>query len=689
MTIDELRQLNRDAWNRVVQDPEAGQERAEEAIAIARTLGAVPEEIEARINRAWALLFRGDYPHAQAELDQARARMSSTTVSADLECKLHNALGSIYHDQSELSKAIAEYQTSLAVAERASLPTRQIAALNNLGEVELDLRHVAAARSFFDNAMELIEVHGGDDSRVVVLQNLGEIAMREDRFDLAEERFQEARELAKALDDRVTEGTILSRLGVLSAHRGDNEAAARFHTDAIRLAGRLKSPLMRISALLNLGDLHRQVKQAEMAEALYDQALQEASRVSARHLQYRLHRRMAELAEENGDAAGALRFYRQYMDLKSQLQAEWTEHRLEDLRRGVETERLRAVGEIAQEITASLNLEEIFDRVYQRVNAILDASVFSVGLYDQKSRTLEYRLVIEAGERLSPVTVPLDERESLGGWAIDHQRPIVINNLRDEFDQYMTHLPRGTQEGENYSALYLPLVVKDRVIGVLSVQTSRVGAYSDLDVRIVRTLANFLAIAIDNALIIDRVTVLNRMVVKEKDELREAYEQISHLANSDHLTGLANRRLFHQLLSAYLEQRKESQEPLAVLFLDLDQFKPINDTHGHEAGDQVLVEIARRLKEATRSDDVVARIGGDEFVILLPRGHSSHDVAMAAEKLRRSIERPIDIHLPNKRTAKKVAITASTGFSVFPDHGTSFDDLVRHADHAMYEAKRL
>ena len=198
----------------------------------------------------------------------------------------------------------------------------------------------------------------------------------------------------------------------------------------------------------------------------------------------------------------------------------------------------------------------------------------------------------------------------------------------------------------------------------------------------------FVAIAIDNALIIDRVTVLNRLVVQEKDELRHAYDHISELANQDHLTGVSNRRMFHQFVAASLGQRRENLEPLAIVFIDLDQFKPINDTHGHQAGDVVLKEVASRLHGVTRSDDLVARVGGDEFVVVLTVGPSAEVVTSIAEKLKEEVARPISMSGVPGSTVDSVVVSASTGYALFPDHGTTYDELVSYADSQMYRAKR-
>ncbi|MFW5695475.1 MAG: diguanylate cyclase [Alkalispirochaeta sp.] len=676
------------AWEESFRDPEAAEQTATAALALAQSLGSIESEISARLSRAWARIVEADYQGAQDDLDEALRYSRDGAVQPDIIAKLHNAYGAVHFGRSELAKAIASYQESLAVAERHRMPSAQIAAHNNLGEVELGLGHTRSARGLFVQAQRLLQKHPDAGTEAVVLSNLGEVALREHDLATARSRFLEARKGAREVGDRFTEGEIVSRLGILAAEEGRHEEAEQYHTESVEIAGELKSPVMRVSALMNLGDFHRQVGQLDMAEQMFHHARELALRIQARHFTYRLHHRLARLAEERNDVSTALAEYKRYMELKSELQLDWTEHRIEDLTRTIEAERLRAVSEIAQEITSSLDLEEILDKIYDHVNRVLDAQVFSIGVYDEDEGTLEARLVIENGHRLEPYHVSLEEGKTFSGWVVHHREAIIIEDLNAQYRDYLDSFPAHADTDGNYSALYLPLLVKNRLVGVLSIQTHRVHAYSDLDIRIVRTLAAFLAIAIDNALIIDRVTLLNRLVVQEKDELRHAYDQISELANRDHLTGVSNRRMFHQFVAACLERRRESPEPLGIVFIDLDHFKPVNDTYGHQAGDTVLQVVATRLQRATRSDDLVARVGGDEFVVVLTVGPSKEVVKSIADKLRETVSQPISITDETGVAAGSVQVTASTGYALFPHHGTTFDELVRHADSQMYGSKR-
>lgn len=163
---------------------------------------------------------------------------------------------------------------------------------------------------------------------------------------------------------------------------------------------------------------------------------------------------------------------------------------------------------------------------------------------------------------------------------------------------------------------------------------------------------------------------------------RKAEERIRHMAHYDLLTDLPNRALFFELLSNALAQAKRNQTHAALLFLDLDDFKPINDNHGHDIGDLVLQKTARRLIAAVRESDAVGRIGGDEFVILLNNLASADDARLVAEKIRHQIGQPLAV------AGKEFTVASSIGVALYPEHGTDKTELSKHADMAMYQAKQ-
>jgi diguanylate cyclase (GGDEF)-like protein len=194
----------------------------------------------------------------------------------------------------------------------------------------------------------------------------------------------------------------------------------------------------------------------------------------------------------------------------------------------------------------------------------------------------------------------------------------------------------------------------------------------------------------------EKLLVINQALEKEIRErilvdhqLAAAQEQEAvarHASMHDVLTGLPNRALFRDRLDFGIAQSKRHDRALAVLFVDLDKFKPVNDTYGHAAGDKLLKTIAQRLTENTRSDDTVARVGGDEFLFLSMEIDDEKNVSLFAAKIIETIEAPCDISPGAQRI--DVSVKASVGIAIFPKDGASADELIQSADSAMYRAKQ-
>ena len=175
----------------------------------------------------------------------------------------------------------------------------------------------------------------------------------------------------------------------------------------------------------------------------------------------------------------------------------------------------------------------------------------------------------------------------------------------------------------------------------------------------------------------------NDRLEAEIAERKQAEERARHLADHDALTGLPNRRLLEDRLTQALALSYRNRQQTAVMFIDLDRFKTINDSLGHSIGDVLLKEIAQRLVKQLRIGDTICRIGGDEFVVVLPEVKRSSDVAQVAQKVIETLSLPVAIE------ERELTVTPSIGISVFPEDGRDAETLIRNADAAMYHAKEM
>ncbi len=211
------------------------------------------------------------------------------------------------------------------------------------------------------------------------------------------------------------------------------------------------------------------------------------------------------------------------------------------------------------------------------------------------------------------------------------------------------------------SMLCIPLKSRGKVLGFLGFEAVKNAKPWREDHReSVRVLANIMADALAKL---------------------DAEKEIKHMAFYDSLTGLANRKLFVDQLKREIHLARRTVKPIGIIFIDLDYFKTINDTMGHEAGDELLKQVASRLNECVRKHDIVSRFGGDEFVIMLTNMDRADDIARIAEKIMKSFEKPLIMR------GQEFFIAASAGVAIFPTDGEEGEELLKNADLAMYSSK--
>ena len=252
------------------------------------------------------------------------------------------------------------------------------------------------------------------------------------------------------------------------------------------------------------------------------------------------------------------------------------------------------------------------------------------------------------------------------GTAFRTKTPCIVNDfLASDKTAHWHALAKagGTRSGAGF-----PLLTKgNESVGVLLFLAGERDVFTGDLVELLAKLAENISFALDN---FDRA-----------DEKTRADARIEYLASHDSLTNLPNREMFNQLLHFAIEAARRYQRRFAVLFIDLDRFKIINDSLGHEAGDALLAEIAARLRQNLRASDIVARLGGDEFVVILESTDERVDIEAIARALLSAVSQPVQL------SGHECHTTASIGIAMFPTDGADVHTLTKNADMAMYLAK--
>jgi diguanylate cyclase (GGDEF)-like protein len=253
-----------------------------------------------------------------------------------------------------------------------------------------------------------------------------------------------------------------------------------------------------------------------------------------------------------------------------------------------------------------------------------------------------------------------------------------------------------TYSGDEYiaancckSVMCIPVVNKGELKGLLYFENNLIeGAFDEQRIDALKTIASQFAISLENAYLFNNLQLLvderTRELREEIAVRKDAEKRLEQMANCDMLTKLSNRRMFYSCLAHSIERSLLNGSSLAVLFIDLDGFKAINDKHGHDKGDAVLIATAQRLVEAVRGGDTVSRLGGDEFVLILENVRTIAEIEKVCGRIIASVEQPIEFD----GAEDAAVVTSSIGVSLLRVDGMAAEELISRADSAMYLAKK-
>lgn len=365
--------------------------------------------------------------------------------------------------------------------------------------------------------------------------------------------------------------------------------------------------------------------------ALFAATLVSASILAAMHLARLIRKRLAPLHEGAKIVAGG--------NLNHRIQSDGADE-FAELARSINS----MTDKLAAEISAHSRLENAVRESEATLQAILSAAEVAIS-WANEDGVIEY----VNPKFISLFGYTLDDIPTLEQWYL-HAYPDPAYRAK-AVGEWATKIARSLPEKTAIEPIELNITCKDGSVRYVLLMASWAGT---------RLLANFSDIT----------------------ERKQAEEVVRHMAHHDALTGLPNRIMLSDRLEQSFVMSKRNKTHLAIMLLDLDKFKPINDTHGHAVGDLMLQEAAKRMQHCVRESDTVSRLGGDEFVVLLPVIETTHDAMSVAEKIQHALNRPFEL------AGHTLAISASIGVSIYPDHGNDETVLIKCADIAMYQAKK-
>lgn len=315
-----------------------------------------------------------------------------------------------------------------------------------------------------------------------------------------------------------------------------------------------------------------------------------------------------------------------------------------------------ALYHIAEKTATARDLPEFYRSIHGIIGELMSTRNFYIALYDQSTDMLSFPYFVDEFDSTPPMQYPT---RNLTGYVLRTGKPLLATP--EVFDE-LVHKGEVDEFGSpSIDWLGVPLKTGDTTLGVLVVQSySKNVRLRDREKEVLTFISQHIAGAL---------------------ERKRAEETIRHQAYHDVLTLLPNRMLFKDRFSQALAQAQRHKQLVAMLFLDLDRFKTINDTLGHAVGDRLLQGVAERLSKCLRDGDTIARLGGDEFMVLVPGIHQPEDAAKVADKILQAVR-------PSFRfEGHELHITTSIGISLYPHDGEDAETLFKNADVALYRAK--
>lgn len=651
---------------------------------------------DARFYQGWCMIFQSKLKEAIEILTDLAQEFKPNELNED-HIKILNALGVAYSDIGDNNNAFYYYSHSLKLSREARLPERELSVLNNMGGYYLGNNNYKTALKHYLELLEKAEkLKQFPELLSVVKSNIGNCYYKLEDLDQAERFFLESRTLARKINSDINESEILFNLGKISFKKNRIEETDSYINQALELCGQIDYKRLECEIYIFLGKKENDI-------SFYKKALQLSLEIKSPQFQLESSRKLAEHYEKKKNFNKAYYYLKESFRLEKEINNLAAEKKFHNLEMEYEIERNKKSAElfktknlelkeslnwmtllqkIARETTSSLDRDSIISRVFYNINLLMEVTHFHVVLYDIKNDRLNVIKAYDNEVEVPPFSVSADERTSFAAWVIKNKQEILINDIELEYNKYVDKRAVYGKGPPANSILTVPIIFRNDEVGALAILSRHKNAYKNEHIHFLKSLASFLAIAIENAGNYRKVNELNKIITAEKEDLEKANKKITELATQDNLTSLINRRVFFELLEASMEQAKRRGETLAVLFIDLDNFKPINDTWGHDFGDKVLIEIANRLKKTVRSTDSVSRIGGDEFLILLNPVKNKSEARMVAEKILMSGSSPISIK------GEKISMGMSMGISIYPEENTTAEQLIINADSAMYSIKK-
>lgn len=561
------------------------------------------------------------------------------------KCCNYQALNSIKNNMSITYVEIGEFEKAKALLEQiANLPNinanhNKIVNLMNLAECERELGNYEISLGYLESSLEIAKSFA---TTLIpgVLEQMGRTYCAKGLYNIADEKFQESINISRETDQKLC-------LNEALLYWSEVDLKVGRYKEAIIKLKEVEENIEIVNSIRNNNKIYSNISLAYKNIGDYENAYLYLEKVNM--LQKEIFNKTRRESIKNLDKKREEEESKVYKFLYNQMEV------------------LYSVG---QRITANLNRKNIYKIIAEEIKNLIQCDVLQISLINHEKKTLEYKLCMKLEDKLEMPPINLDDENRFGVYAINHKQEILINDLKREYYKYFNNFEEfieklaeeqsRTLERFSQSLIFVPIMIDSKVIGVIGVQAYEKNAFTLKDVNTLKVLSTYVGIALENS---------------------RLYKEIKYRANYDVLTKIFNRREALRKSEKIYNKVKKYYDSYWVMMVDVDNFKKINDTYGHQTGDKVLASIAKVIKESIRECDIVGRYGGEEFIVIVKDDKNSY--LKIAERIRNNVENTV-INIGENEIIK---VTSSIGITKMDATDKTFQQIISEADKALYEAK--
>ncbi len=618
--------------------------------------------------------IKSDYDKYNESLDLFALAQEKFARSGNKAAQIRaiNGEATAYMRSGYFDQALEKYLIGLELAETIKDSFLINLFAGNIGILLVEINQHEEALKYFIKAQSM----GLTPSPTMALQicYIGKAYRCLGKFTLAEQKILESLSLSEKGNNRYAKANCILEMGYIRLSQNKTSEAQRYFRKCVEYGNGIGFPRTKAIALLQLGIIEKINYNFNVSLDLLFKSLSIFRKINARSFEVQALSAISEVYDKLGDYASAYITLKECKELDSEVFGEETinkigilkvkQMRREDLIYKDLYNRIKTISHIGQMITATFDLQEIGNKVYTHINQLMDAESLAIGLYTEDEKSVIYKIYIKEGKFLPEFTVPVRGTDSVEGQCISNCEGLLYKGSAIEKLNMAGGRKRPSQQPEEQikSLICCPLVVRDKTLGLISIQSDKENAYLPYHLDMLKALAAYIAIALEN---------------------ERLFSHIKKLATIDSLTEIPNRRSIFQKAEKEFARYKRYGDPLSVIMIDIDQFKLVNDSYGHAAGDIVLKRVAETFLEVTRAADMIGRIGGEEFLMILPNT-TLKEAASLGKRLCRAVSAKEYMLLGKK----KVKITVSVGVAELSPADKDISLAISRADHASYQAKK-